>query len=50
MPQAEVQADPQEVLYPEDPEEGGINSPFFLKNHPKPSLFSLIFTNNPFAP
>lgn len=32
-PQVEVQADPQAVVVAqEDPEEGGINSPFFLEN------------------
>lgn len=40
MLQAEVQADPQEVLVPEDPEEGGINSPFFFKKIiPNPHFF-----------
>jgi hypothetical protein len=43
--QAEVQADPQEVLVPEDPEEGGINSPFFLQeNYPKRDFASFIIT------
>lgn len=31
-PQVEVQADPQAAQAQEDPEEGGINSPFFLEN------------------
>lgn len=35
-PQVEVQADPlavvAQVVAQEDPEEGGINSPFFLEN------------------
>jgi hypothetical protein len=30
--QVEVQVDPQVVLAQEDPEEGGINSPFFFEN------------------
>ena len=29
--QVEVQADPQAAQAQEDPEEGGINSPFFLR-------------------
>jgi hypothetical protein len=30
--QVEVQVDPQVAQAQEDPEEGGINSPFFLEN------------------
>jgi hypothetical protein len=30
--QVEVQVDPQVARAQEDPEEGGINSPFFLEN------------------
>jgi hypothetical protein len=33
--QVEVQADPQAAQAQEDPEEGGINSPFFCGNYPK---------------
>ena len=43
--QAEVQADPQAAVAQGDPEEGGINSPFFLlKNYPKSDFASLTTT------
>ncbi len=44
-PQVEVQADPQAAVAQEDPEEGGINSPFFLlKIYPKSDFASLTTT------
>jgi hypothetical protein len=41
--QVGVQEDLQEAVAQEDPEEGGINSPFFLQeNYPKRDFASLI--------
>jgi hypothetical protein len=42
--QVEVQVGPQEALVQEDPEEGGINSPFFLDNSSENNHY---FVTNP---
>ncbi len=42
--QVEVQVDPQEAQAQEDPEEGGINSPFFLDNSSENNHY---FVTNP---
>jgi hypothetical protein len=46
--QVEVQADPQAAVAQEDPEEGGINSPFFLDNLSENTNNFVTNPNNPF--